>query len=138
MNDHAKTSIRITELQDEIVQMIAAKASGNWLEIVVNYEIDGEQGVSDSVAFFICDNDGEIVAQDIDFEFEEDDLFTELRVLYGAVQQVWSTLDFRLFSDGEFEFDFSYDPPKRINGIYDEESHLRFANYAANYRRRNS
>jgi hypothetical protein len=35
---------------------------------------------------------------------------------------------------GRFRFSFSYDPPKRINGIFDDDSMGRFDRYLERYK----
>ena len=36
-------------------------------------------------------------------------------------------------ADGRFKFDYSYDPPKRLNEIRDQQSYHRLDHYAAEY-----
>jgi hypothetical protein len=35
---------------------------------------------------------------------------------------------------GKFGFSFSYDPPKRMNGVFDDESMGRFDRYLESYK----
>jgi hypothetical protein len=45
----------------------------------------------------------------------------------------WGTCDLVVDQPGEFRFSFSYDPPKRINGIFDDDSMDRFTYYLERY-----
>ena len=45
----------------------------------------------------------------------------------------WSTCELIIEHTGEYRFNFSYGVPKRLNGIFDEESYDRFRNYAHKY-----
>src|SRR5260370_11659309 len=38
----------------------------------------------------------------------------------------WATCDLEVDPPGKFRFSFSYDPPKRINGVFDDDSMGRF------------
>jgi hypothetical protein len=73
------------DLQEAIVVTLARDISGEWERIVVNYEMQEEDG--------------------------------------GLVED----------RPGKFRFSFSYDPPKRISGIYDDDSMGRFDRYLETY-----
>jgi len=45
----------------------------------------------------------------------------------------WGTSDLVVDQPG-FRFNFSHDPPKRINGVFDEEPMGRFDRYLETYR----
>ena len=41
----------------------------------------------------------------------------------------WTTFDLTLDADGTFHVDLGYDPPRRSQGVLDEQSHGRFERY---------
>ena len=122
---------KITQVQDGIIQMLFQKAPSSWLEIVVDFEIIKNEGVSDWLVFAVCKDGTDYVKNSLLLEFEDEDLFHDLWELYGQLNDNWSTVDVRLFSDGEFSFDFSYDPPYRLsNGLLEDS---RFKDYHIGY-----
>ena len=48
--------------------------------------------------------------------------------------QTWSSCELIIDASGHYNFSFSYGPPKRINGILDEESYDRYNNYLDIYK----
>jgi hypothetical protein len=46
----------------------------------------------------------------------------------------WGTCDLVVDQPGHFNFSFSYGPPKRINGVFDEVSVGRFGHYLETYK----
>jgi len=131
---HTETLRDITTLQDRIIQMIAAKPpDDSWVEIVVSFEVEGEDGgeTTDYTIFAVCKSASGFHKLALFFEIDEEDLFLELRRLYRALNDTWSTVDVRLLRDGRFTFDFEYGPPKCLNG--DMDAIRRFDTYLDGY-----
>lgn len=134
MAEHSETYSNITALQDQIVQLVVAKAPDDtWVEMVVNFEIEGECGgeTTDWMIFAVCKEASGFKKHSLFFEFEDEDLFLELRQLYGKVNDLWSTVGITILRNGRFNFDFEYGPPKCLNG--DSEAMRRFENYLDGY-----
>ena len=119
---------KASKLQDSIIQALLEKASANWIEIVVNYELDDQSG--NYLAFLVRKNISVHERLDFRLGFDLEDMFYDLRETYRQISDPWSTADVRISSNGEFTFDFSYEPPYRIirseNGQLDDP---RFDNY---------
>ena len=59
------------------------------------------------------------------------DAVVELNALSAqdGPEKRWTTLELLVAPDGAIQVDFGYDPPKRSQGILDEQSHGRFERY---------
>jgi len=123
--------------QDQAVEKIVACVPGQWLRIAVNYEYmeTGDQCVDSMVALYLIRQGQDIEAVDLRLPREVLGELVILRDLLPNPQnQKWSTCDLVVEDTGKYKFNFSYEPPKRLNGILDEESYERFGNYADSYK----
>jgi hypothetical protein len=125
------------DLQKAIVVTLARDIPGNWERFVVNYEVQEEYGglVENRIGFYIFQDMNQVLATDeLAFGPEAKELFRalseEMRRTGGTR---WGTCDLVVDQPGEFRFSFSYDPPKRINGIFDDDSMDRFTYYLERY-----
>jgi hypothetical protein len=111
------------DLQKSIVVAIAGTIDPHWERIVVNYEIqDGDGGLTeDRLGFYIVsDGTGDFRKRTLKFHAVVKDLFRKLRAeIQQSEGQAWGTCDLVIDLPGRFRFDFSYDPPKRINGVFE-------------------
>lgn len=116
--------------QDAVVRSIAATITEEWERVVVNFEMaDGEDGVQHNMlGFYITKGqNGGFAESELKFTREIEQAFTELNAAsLKTNRKYWSTCDLVLDSGGKYEMKFSFEPPKRINGILDEESYYRF------------
>lgn len=131
MNDTAM------ELQKKIVVALARSVSEPWERIVVNYEMQEEDGglTEDRRGFSIAtDGAGGYRKATLTFDATAKDLFRALQQeMQRSEGKGWGTCDLVVDQPGRFRFNFSYDPPKRINGVFDEESMGRFDRYLETY-----
>jgi len=129
---------RAIELQKQIVIVIAGGIADAWERIVVNYEMADEDGglTEDRTGFYIAaDSSGELRDKDISFTDPVKEMFRALREeMRKTSGDAWSTCDLVIDPPGKFHYNFSYDPPKRINGVFDEESMGRFDHYLESYK----
>jgi len=119
------------EAQDATVLTIAKLIPEEWERVVVNFEMEEEEdgGVThDVLAFYIVKKQaGGFSDKELKLTDELQAAFTELnRASLKTNKQYWTTCDLVLDSNGKYEMKFSYEPPKRINGILDEDSYYRF------------
>jgi len=132
MNDDFKAA------QDSAVMAIAQSIEAEWLRVVVNYEmLYQEDGIEhDRLGFYITKQpDGNLAKAQLRFTDLIVEAFLKLNEASLTVnKEHWTMCDFVLDSDGKFEVNFSYDPPKRINAILDEESYYRFGKYLEFYK----
>lgn len=129
----------IMRLQEAIVTALVGTVSERWERIVVNYEmLEKDGGVAhDRLAFYITrDAAGDFRDSDLDLKPQVRDLFTQMNDEFQrSVGQRWGSCDLVVDPPAKYRFDFSYDPPKRLNGVFDEQSYDRFGpRYLENYK----
>lgn len=117
-----------------IAQRFVEVAPQGWARLVGNWEaVPGSDGrpVLNYLTLAVVDLGDRWGFGQIDYDEPLYDLVADLRVAAEAdgPEGTWTVLDLEVDADGTFRTDFSYDPPKRTNGILDEESIGRFENY---------
>ena len=129
---------RIATLQGNLVQAMAEHIDDDWERIFINYEMkqSGEGYLVDYILFYIK------VTPDGDFE--EVSLPSASEAINGAFIALadamatdgdrWGSCDVFVDADGQYRLTFSYDPPKRIEGVLDHSSSDRFDDYLDQYR----
>jgi hypothetical protein len=126
------------DLQEAIVTTLIHDIPDAWERIVVNYEMQEEDGglVEDRLGFYIShDANQEPAENNLVFSPGLKDLFRRLNVEIKRTEGArWGTCDLVVDQPGRFRFNFSYDPPKRINGIFDDDSMSRFDRYLETYK----
>ncbi len=132
-------------LQAALAQALAdaLPADQIWEHALVSYELDEEMPAShgpDSsyLAFYLVRAAGNVlVMEDLTLPLGLDNLFQDLHRAMSAAEPTggWGTAELTLAADGRYRFSFDYGPPKRLNGIHDEESYDRFRadRYLAEY-----
>ena len=128
----------IAALQARVAQAVTDRIEDDWERIFVNYEmkLTDEGRVVDYVIFYIRALEGG--------EFEKisvrggsdaiDDAFIALADTMARDGERWGSCDFLVDADGRYKFNFSYEPPKRIEGVLDHSSYGRFREYLDQYR----
>lgn len=115
-----------------VARRLAQVAPTGWARLLGNWEaavVDGEVTLNWVTTAVVNGGDRWLYGQ---VGYDEE--------LYDAVQRLnelsaegggtrWTTFDLRLDPDGTIEVGFGYDPPKRMQGIHDEESLGRFETY---------
>ena len=108
----------IIEKQVEIVKVIASSIRKPWSRIVFNVEVgdvDGSEIVSGLGHFWIEENKEQMFLSGFACQ-----LFRDLRSLMkdnDSRDRAWSICDIEISSDGKYNFQFSYDAPKRISEL---------------------
>jgi hypothetical protein len=126
------------DLQKKIVVALARGIDAPWERIVVNYEMQAEDGglTEDRRGFYVApDGVGGFHKGSLTFDTTVKTLFRDLRdEMQRSEGQGWGTCDLVIDQPGKFRFNFSYEPPKRINGVFDDESMGRFDRYLETYK----
>jgi hypothetical protein len=125
-------------LQEAIVAALVRDISGGWERIVVNYEMQEDDGglVEERRGLYISqDAEQALDMNAVAFSPGLKDLFRRLNEEMQRTKGMrWGTCDMVVDRPGRFRFSFSYDPPKRINGIFDDDSMGRFDRYLERYK----
>ncbi len=106
-----------------------------WGQIVVNLELDeDEEGYhTDCLAFAVVPDDSGYSEYEIRLDRPGRDAIFALHKAMGGEGASWQSFDLVVEPDGAFTFDFSYEAPKRLNGVFDQHSYHRFDHYAAEF-----
>lgn len=113
------------ELQNRIVVTTARAISGDWDAAAVNIEIDeieGEQ-TENCLALSFARQQDTWKRNSFQLPYECYDLFVKLRDL--SDREKWKTCTLEFDHNGKYKFSFSYDAPRRLNGIHDDEAMLK-------------
>ena len=125
-------------LQKAIVTALARDIPDAWERIVVNYEMEEEDDglTEDRLGFYIAkDAVAGLREAQLAFSPEVKSLFREMNdEIQRSEGQRWRTCDLVVDQPGKFRFSFSYDPPKRLNGVFDDDSMGRFDRYLETYK----
>jgi hypothetical protein len=128
----------VQDLRKAIIVALAGAIAEQWERIVVNYEMQEEYGglTEDRLGFYILkDPSGEFHELGLKFTPEVKGLFRKMNdEMQRTVGERWGTCDLVVDQPGQFNFNFSYDPPKRINGVFDENSMGRLDRYLETYK----
>lgn len=131
-------NLQALELQKSLAQEMANTVRDPWERIVVNYEMltTDEGREVDYCAFYISATDGDFRETSLRVLPETvDDLFIQLNDLMAKTENSrWGSCDFVIDRSGQYKFNFDYNAPKRINGVFDEQSQGRFDKYLDTYR----
>lgn len=131
--------LELGKAQDALAVTISKLIPEPWERIVISFEMNDEKDGTLSASmlgFYIVQTDtGEYDDRELAFSMELQDAFMELnRACLAANKQYFGTCEFVLDSNGKYNIEYSYDPPKRMNGIINEESYYRFGKkYLENY-----
>lgn len=111
-----------------------------WERVVINmemeYDDEEKEPILDTACFYIkstAEGDYEQVAHELDRETEllfeaPNDLSLDLN------QERWGSCDLVIDCSGKYRFKFDFEKPKRLGGIFDEQSVYRFNNYLQHYK----
>ena len=126
------------EKQKHIVVDLAQFISEDWRRIVLSYEVgDGpdllEQDTMLSYITGPLDNLKKVSLTGLPDKVRQA-VFELSKMMADVSGRTWSSCELIIDASGHYNFSFSYDPPKRINGIYDEQSYGRYNNYLDIYK----
>ncbi len=121
--------------QAEVVRAFAQLAPDPWEQIVVNLELEEDEvGYrTDCLAFAVVPDDGGYVEREVSLDRPGHHTVFALRKAMSARGELWHSFDLVIEADGHYDLEFSYDPPKRLNGILDQQSYHRFDHYAEEF-----
>ncbi|MEG3175299.1 hypothetical protein U1872_03595 [Sphingomonas sp. RB3P16] len=129
----------MTALQDRIVTEIARGAPvAQWERIVADVEIaEADDGYQfDTVAFAVTrDADGELSDPQFSLSAEAQAAIVALYTQRKAAGDVLGGFELQIDYPGRYGFTFSYDSPKRLNGIWDKAKEERLDHYLDAYKR---
>ncbi|MCT4615498.1 MAG: hypothetical protein N4A49_11555 [Marinifilaceae bacterium] len=126
---------QILELQNRIVLEFNTILPYNWEMLILNLEVvEGSNNtpITNRICFCIYTEKEILKTMNKSIPIELEDLLLDLRKL----KENWDICDLSILSNGVFEFNFSYDGVKRLNGVFDNESMFRFDNHIDEYKRR--
>jgi len=125
-------------LQKAIVTPLTRGIPDAWERIVVNYEMQEEDDGSteDRLGLYIAKGPtGDLRESELVFSPEVRAMFREMNnEIKRTTGDRWGTCDPVVDKSGEFRFKLSYDRPKRINGVFDDDSLGRFNRYLESYK----
>ena len=113
------------DLQAKIVTSIAKSLTKDWTTAVVNIEIDVVDGdqTENCLAISFAEDRGGWSRNSFSLPFECYDYFVELRdSMHNTNADLWKVCTLEMNLGGKYRFSFSYDPPRRLNGIHDDEA----------------
>lgn len=128
------------EAQQAVVQAVVADAPrADWRRLVADVEIsESKEGYHfDTVALAVVRRgDGALEAPSFSIGRDAREAMAALyRERKASGEKSFGSFELQVEHDGRYRFEFSYDPPKRLNGIWDEEKERRLDNYLDHYRR---
>jgi hypothetical protein len=127
----------VMEVQKKIVAALSRTIGAQWEWTVVNCEMQEEDGgpTEDRRGFYITpDGTGGFHKASLTFDTTAKDLFRALGLeMRRSKGQGRGGCDLVVDQSGRLRFNFSYDPPRRINGVFDEASMGRFDRYLQTY-----
>lgn len=117
-----------------IVRRFDAIAPEGWVRLAGNWESyqDADDGLAlNYITLAVVASDGGWGAGQLGYD---EDLYDEVLALNEAMAEGdarrWTVLDLEIDAEpAEFRVQFGYDPPKRVNGVLDDESFGRFERY---------
>jgi hypothetical protein len=115
----------LIELQNRIIVTTAQAISGDWDAAVVNIEIDeieGEQTES-CLALSFALQQGTWKRNSFELPFDCYDLFVTLRD--SSDGEKWKTCTVEFDYNGKYKLSYTYEAPRRLNGIHDDEAMLK-------------
>ena len=126
------------KLQEAVVVSVIQSIPEEWERVVINYEMMyTEEGHEENrLGFYIVkDDSGTLAKQRLGFAPPE---IKALRLLNeGSIdinREHWGICELVIDRNGKYTMTFSFERPKRINGIHDEESYYRFGKYLETYK----
>jgi hypothetical protein len=116
---------KLIDMQNQIVVSSAGAIQDKWDAAVVNMEIDEIEGElkQNCICLFFKNRQDKCVRDSFLLPHECYELFISLREA-TANPDKWTICNLEIAADGVYEYQYSYDPPKRLNGVYDSEAML--------------
>ena len=119
---------RVIELQNNAVQCIAQAVGEKWDALVLNFEFTELDGVPtrNTIAIAFSNENGHWRRNSFIAPHECGDLLFQLsKAMAKEGGTTWRSCTLEVESSGKYKFSFSHEPPKRLNGIFDDESLLK-------------
>ena len=119
------TAAEILQRQDQIVTTLANAIREPWKFVVVNIEIDvidGDQ-TENCIVLSYTKKLWRLIQRSEELPHELYDQFAALRDhMAESNDSSWGSCTLVFEKSGRYRFEFSYEPPSRLNGIHDEDS----------------
>lgn len=127
------------EAQQAVVQAVVADAPrADWRRLLADIEIrEGKDGYHfDTVGIAVVrGSDGTLDAPSFSIGRAAREAMVKLYLERKAGgEKSFGGFELQVEPDGRYRFDFSYDPPKRLNGVWDKEKEQRLDNYLDHYK----
>ncbi|MCM8543270.1 MAG: antitoxin YezG family protein [Lentisphaeraceae bacterium] len=122
----------IIKSQNEVILALIETVDNKWKQIVCSYELqeDDKSFNDDSICFYIKKSLFKTSIIDIEINNRVREAFKSLRQAIKMHKgKEWNSCEIIIENSGDFEFDFSYERPKRINGILDDKSYEKYNNW---------
>ena len=126
------------ELQKSVVVAVAQAIPSAWERVIANYEVEdrADGRVENLIVVYVQSNGTELIAKGLE------DAPSTVEKAFSALHEDsapsadarWTTSEIVIDADRGYRFTFSFDPPKRINGVFDHDSLDKFDAYADIYR----
>lgn len=118
---------RIIELQSKAVTCFARSITGAWDYLVVDFEVDfvdGQRRQSTVAIAFVKKGDSWVRNSFISSFACREVLFELGEAMASDGKPSWKRCTFEAASNGQYRFSFSYDPPRRLSGVSNEETRM--------------
>jgi hypothetical protein len=129
---------QVVEKQKAVVIAVARAMQSDWRRIVCSYEVEETESsrVQNTIVGFVHNESGILLNDSLpEVPNAIKTAFYELRAAMSQPKgQAWNSAEVVIEQDGNYKFSFSYDAPKRINGIFDEDSNGKFSRLAQTYK----
>lgn len=124
--------------QIDVVTELAQSIQAEWCRIVITYELEDRPDLltQNTMLFYIEETASGLkkVGVKDPSSAVEASLLALNKAMADGSDQSWSSCEVVVDASGKYNFSFSYGPPKRINGVWDEESYFRYRNYLDTYK----
>ena len=125
-----KTHLPLAILEEQLVDALRPTLPANWQFYCLNCELSGDPThpqVSFANVCLTLGDDGEWGAQNLAAPPSLLAQFVALReAAFQLLRTRWSSAELRLEGDGSFQITYDNAPPRRLNGISDEQATGRF------------
>lgn len=126
----------LSALYEETVNAVADSVDDAWEHIIVNYELRhrSRSTEEDSVSLYVRKVSGDYQLENFELSESAEKGFHKISdAMHEQKGSRWGASTLTIEKNGTYNFDFSYEPPKRLAGIYDKDSFDFYNNYLDHY-----
>ena len=118
----------LIDLQEAVVRSVAGDVTElqdgdwedrDWVYLAVNHEVLVEEGRRSSTQAQVLAHKPGAALEDLGFRLSrtsKQHLLALREAMVAANDRTWTVVDLTVARNGEYDFNFSYDPPPRLNG----------------------